>query len=80
MTNIFKKYNFVSIKLDSNEIEPMIMNKMDDINVCDLPISEKVKIIEALANQNKEKINITIKIYDQYFLVRLFFRLISKFK
>lgn len=78
MTNIFKKYNFVSMTLDSIAIEPMISEKMNDID--DLSILEKEKIIEELANQNKEKIIIKIKIYDQYFLVRLFFRLISKFK
>lgn len=80
MDNIFKKYNFVSIKLDTIEIDPIIIKTMDDINVCYLSISEKEKIIKNLVKENKEKINIRVEITDQYFLIEKFFQLISKFK
>ena len=80
MRNIFKKYTFTDTHLDADHFKLIMNEKFADADFCKLSLSEKEKIIENSLNQNKEKINIIVKIKNQYFLIYLFFRLISKFK
>ena len=80
MRNIFKKYTFTTTRINAMPFNSIIDEKFADADFCKLSLSEKEKIIEKLVNQNKEKLNITVEIRNRYFLVHLFFHLISKFK
>ena len=80
MRNIFKKYTFTTTQINAMPFNSIIDEKFADADFCKLSVSEKEKIIKKLVNQNKEKLNITVKIRNQYFLVHLIFHLISKFK
>ena len=80
MRNIFKKYTFTKTQIDAMHFNSIIDEKFADADFCKLNNTEKEKIIEKLVNQNKEKLNITVKIENQYFFVHLFIHLISKIK
>lgn len=79
MKNIFKKNTSINIFIDSEKlINSIVYEKNSDVDFCKLTDLEKEKILENILNQNKEKINIRVKIKNQYFLIGKFFQLISK--
>lgn len=80
MKNIFKKNTSIIIFTDTEKLINLLIvyEKNSDVDFCKLTDFEKEKILENILNQNKEKINIRVKIKNQYFLIGKFFQLISK--